>query len=263
MENTKTSLPPAFCQVKGQVQKKKIGQLCYIPGSIMNNNDLFSRELFEAAVDYVGLLERGYPGKPLLQLVGDRYNLNRRQRHILYRGFSTRNESRQRRARLVENVTGKKVFLDAYNVIFTVMNHLLGNPLFLSSDGILRDVGDNRGRIRDHVRFQRALELVCNWLTVQAPAAVFAVFDSPVSHSAEHAMAMEAYMRERGLGGAAELARSADHVIKRCDGDVIATSDSVIINTTALPVVDIPRLVLESAFLSAFPDLARQAGHGC
>ncbi|MBN1195980.1 MAG: DUF434 domain-containing protein [Candidatus Aminicenantes bacterium] len=226
----------------------------------MNGSDLFSRELLEAAEDYVGFLERGYPGKPLLQLVGNRYNLNRRQRHILFRGISTRNASERRRARLIEKVCGKKVLLDAYNVLFTVMNHLLGNPLFLSSDGILRDVGDTRGRIHDHERFQRAMELVCDWLTAQFPQAVVAVFDSPVSHSAEHAMAMKAYMQERNLGGDADLARSADHVIKQCDGDVIATSDSIIIDATDLPVVDIPRLVLESAFHPGFQDLSRHEG---
>ncbi|HDP94037.1 MAG TPA: DUF434 domain-containing protein [Candidatus Aminicenantes bacterium] len=222
----------------------------------MHDGKLFSSMLDAAAHDYVFFLERGYSGKPLLQLVGDRYNLNRRQRHILFRAYATRHDSRRRRARLVEKISGKKVCLDAYNVFFTVMNHLLGNPLFLSTDGILRDVGENRGRIRDNERFQRAMDLVCDWLTAQHPQAVLVVFDSPVSHSADHAVAMDTHMRERGLTGVTELARSADHVIKQCEGDVIATSDSVIIDVTNLPVIDIPRLVLESAFHVEFPDLS-------
>lgn len=228
----------------------------------MSDRKLFTAQLDSAARDYVFFLERGYSGKPLLQLVGDRHNLTRRQRHILFRGFSTSRDSERRRTRLVEKIRQKKLYLDAYNVIFTVMNHLLGNPLFISSDGILRDVGENRGRIRDSVRFHRAMNLICDWLADQAPAAVFAVFDSPVSHSADHAVALETCMRERDLAGEAELARSADHVIKQCDGEMIATSDSVIIDATDLPVVDIPRLVLESAFHPCFPDLSRHENDG-
>lgn len=222
----------------------------------MKGNDLFSRAFHAAAGDYVYLLEREYPQKSLIKVVGDRYGLNRRQRHVLYRGFASTADSLRRRARLEDSVTGRTVHLDAYNVLITIMNHLLGNPLFICSDAILRDVGENRGRIRDGARFHRAMKLLCSWLEEHNPAEVRAVFDSPVSHSAEHAVMMDGMMRNIHMAGSTELAHSADHVIKKSPGGVIATSDSVIIDATDLPVIDIPRLVLESSFNTSFPDLS-------
>ena len=226
----------------------------------MPGKDEFSPVFFSAAADYVYFLERGYADKPLLKLIGDRFGLSRRQRHILFRGFSTGRDSLRRRSRLLKSIKGLQVHLDAYNVILTVMNHFLGNPLFICTDGLLRDVGENHGHIRDSRRFQRAMEQVCSWLAAQEPEAVLAVFDSPVSHSADHAGRFKACMDAHGLSGDTDLARSADYVLKRRSEGIIATSDSVIIDATATPIVDIPRGCLESTFNTSFPDLYRIQG---
>jgi hypothetical protein len=230
--------------------------MLYSTGESVHRDDLFSARFVSASRDYVNFLERGYAEKPLLKLVGDHHGLTRRQRHILFRGFSTIQDSLRRRSRLSQTITGSDIVMDGYNIILTVLNHLLGNPVFICSDGILRDVGENHGQIRDKGRFYRAMELIISWLAVQAPASVLGVFDSPVSHSAEHALALQTRLRQHGIRGEIELARSADYVIKHCRTGAIATSDSVIIDATTLPVVDIPRLTLESAFSTNFPDLS-------
>ena len=223
----------------------------------MVETDIFSLKLFEAGKDYIHLLNREYPRKPLLKVIGDRYRLDRRQRHILFRGFCPEREAVLRHDRIVNTVTDQHIHLDAYNVILTVLNHLLGNPVFVATDGILRDVGENYGQIRETEPFDRAISLICGWIALQKPSGITAVFDSPVSHSADHAVRMDSLMRELHLGGSTELAHSADHVIKKSAGGINATSDSVIIDATDRPIVDIPRLCLEATFHTTFPDLAK------
>ncbi len=50
------------------------------------NNKLRFKDLQEAAEDFRYLLNRGYPRKATLELVGNRYGLTFDERHLLHRG---------------------------------------------------------------------------------------------------------------------------------------------------------------------------------
>ena len=51
---------------------------------------MFTETLKDAARDYRFLLNRSYPQKASIKLVGDRYQLSGQERSVLYRGVSDR-----------------------------------------------------------------------------------------------------------------------------------------------------------------------------
>ncbi len=63
-------------------------------------------------------------------------------------------------------------------------------------------------------------------------------------------------LAEQNINGHAETHPSPDYLLKNiCEG-IIATSDSAIIDATALPVVDLPGQVLEFHYHPDFIDLS-------
>ncbi|MEJ2366269.1 MAG: DUF434 domain-containing protein, partial [Deltaproteobacteria bacterium] len=77
--------------------------------------------LRSAAEDFLYLLDRGYPRRAGLQLVGNRYNLDALHREVLHRGIFAHQEARERRDRLVgiERLVDFKLLVDGHNVLIT------------------------------------------------------------------------------------------------------------------------------------------------
>lgn len=219
-----------------------------------------SEPLLEGARDYRWLLDRDYPDKAALKLVGDRLRLSREERLVLFRGVAKSRSSRQRRALIVESIRGSRLLVDGHNQIFTVMHYLGGRPLFLGSDGLLRDAGASHGHIADREAFGRALSLLCTAIAEAGPDRVLAYFDEPITGSASHAAAFAEELRARGVTAEAAVERSADGPLKSAGpGTAVATSDSAIVEGLAarhpglLPpespaVFDAARGALELAF---------------
>jgi hypothetical protein len=209
-----------------------------------------------ACRDYFYLVDRNYPEKGTLKLVGDRYRLSGDQRTILYRGISSSEKSLRRKSKLVKwNGNGSQLLIDGYNVIFTMLNYRLGRAMFISTDTILRDAGSLHGRIKDDSFFMDCAGMLLRYLATNPPACVRLFFDSPVSHSERHAAEISGIMDMLSIKGSCSVVRSADHMLKQFTEGIISTSDTAIIDNSALPVTDLPRQVLEDAFRPVFPDL--------
>ena len=76
--------------------------------------ELNRKTLRLAAVDFLYLMDQGYPRTASLQLVGNRYNLAGQHRDLLHRGIYGRKEAEQRRNRLVgpEHLVNSKLLVD-------------------------------------------------------------------------------------------------------------------------------------------------------
>ncbi|MGZ3514587.1 MAG: DUF434 domain-containing protein, partial [Thermodesulfobacteriota bacterium] len=59
------------------------------------------KDLQKAARDFRFLLNRGYPRKAALELVGNRYGLTSDERHLLHRGVFSDSDSESRRKKKV------------------------------------------------------------------------------------------------------------------------------------------------------------------
>ena len=215
----------------------------------------FPEHVRQAAEEYFWILSKGYPQGAALKLVGDKFMLPRDMRQVLYRGVKP-DEQAQRRCEKIGTVeNGDLVLIDTYNVLFTVNNYLLGRPLFISNDGMLRDAGEMRGRIINKPQFSRAVSLMLDVLQMWPDATYIHYLDEPVSHSGRLSIELCKDMAQMEIEGNAHTVKSPDHMLKNERSDAICTSDGGIIDQYEGRVIDLPRFLLQHYFQPDFPRL--------
>jgi hypothetical protein len=211
--------------------------------------------LLSAAREYMWMLDHDYPQKASLKLVGDKFMLTRDMRQILYRGISDSAHAEKRKIMVGPVQEGDLVLVDAYNVLFTIHNYLLGKPLFISNDGILRDAGEMRGRIHNKPIFNRAVEIMLEVLQSWNGATFHLYLDEPVSFSGRLSIELSKDMMQLGIEGEAWTVPSPDYTLKHERSDAICTSDTAILDHYSGTVVDLPRVALKKSFQAEFPSL--------
>jgi hypothetical protein len=219
-------------------------------------NGLLANDFISACLDYAYLMNRHFPERGVLKLVGDRYRLDGNQRTVLYRGISSREKSEIRKSLLVSDITGKDLVIDGYNVLFTLLNYRLGRITFISTDRILRDAGSLHGKYRDEKTFTESVSLLLEYLVRKQPGRTDFYLDSPVSHSDIHARMIREKMQMLHLQGDCHVIRSADWALRQNEHGIIATSDTAIIEKALVPVIDLPKGILESAYEATFLNLS-------
>lgn len=213
----------------------------------------FSDTLLQAAEEYLWILSKGYPQNAALKLVGDKFMLSRDMRQILYRGVVPVQHALQRHAKIGSVHKGDLVLIDTYNVLFTVNNYLLGRPLFISNDGLLRDAGEMRGRIIDKPQFSRSVTMMLEVLQMWPEATYIHYLDEPVSHSGRLSIELCKDMVQMDIEGDAHTVQYPDQRLIQEKSDAICTSDGAIIDRYQGKVVDMPRFLLHYFFQTSFP----------
>jgi hypothetical protein len=194
-----------------------------------------SPQLLHAARDYRWLLDRDYSAQAALKLVGDRLQLSRDERMILFRGVVSSDRSRARAAIIGLEAEGLCLLVDGYNQALTVMHYLTGRPLFLGSDGLLRDAGGSHGRIGDHELFERAAAALVDLIALKRPSKVWLYLDAPFPGSAGHAGLFRGLLAGKGIEAEVRLERSADGPLKSAPPrSRVATSDGAIADALGL-----------------------------
>ena len=214
-----------------------------------------------ACCDYYYLVNHEFPERGALKLVGDRYRLSGDQRTVLYRGISSRKRSEYRNSLLVNRIKNELLVIDGYNVLFTLLNYRLGRNLFISTDNILRDAGSLHGKLRDEKTFSECIDLLLEYLEAGKNCRTDVYLDSPVSHSEKHAQLIRDRMQELDLQGGCTVIRSANWALKQVKQGTLSTSDTAIIEKAGMPVIDLPRLVLETSYAAGFPELKKLLGN--
>ena len=221
----------------------------------MNLKAIITGDFKTACKDYYYLLSREYPERGALKMTGDRYRLSRDQRSVLYRGISSSPVSASRKVRLIMPATHMQLIVDGYNVLFTILNYRLGRMVFISTDGILRDAGSLHGKLRNDTLFLECIGDLFQTIAPLEPVSVEIFLDSPVASSRRHHQLIGKKLVESGLPGTCTLVQSADQRIRSLNTGVLASSDTVLIGRTTVPVVDLPRIVLENRYEAKFISL--------
>jgi len=187
--------------------------------------------LVEATADLSWLLTRGYSGVGALKLVGDRHQLSARQRTAVARSACSDQDLARRRAHQVgpEELRGRPLWIDGYNVLTTVEAALAGGILLAARDGALRDMASMHGSYRKVVETRPALELLGETAVALGVSACVWYLDRPVSNSGRLKTIMAALAAERGWNWSIELVPNPDAVLSQTD-QIVATADSVILN---------------------------------
>lgn len=216
----------------------------------------FSDNFKEAAKDYLWLLNKNYPQKKVLSLVGDRYRLLKPERDILYRGISSTSQASSRREKLyrIKELQENTLHVDMLNVVITITSYLGGKPVFFCNDGWVRDSLEiHAGKISSHL-LRKALNLILEFSIIQTKMKFIVYID----HKAESGkQVLKMIDEENGRPFEIKVAESADHLLKVLEDGVLATSDGQLIDQTNCKVVDLAREILEFNFSPEFYDLER------
>jgi hypothetical protein len=190
-----------------------------------------SKDLWEAADDLRYLLNRGYPRDASLHLVGNRYNLDRDERHLLRRGIFPASlvEQRKQKKLTVGGLKGERLAIDGYNCIITLESALKGKTICLADDGFVRDISGVSGAYHETPQTAEALGLIMGLLQSAGPAEVLFLLDSPISKSGELAARIRTLIKERGITGDALAIEVPERMMAGYHG-IIASSDTVVID---------------------------------
>lgn len=194
--------------------------------------DAAALEVLRAAVaDTSWLLGRRYAETSALKLVGDHYQLDRRQRNAVMRCACGDGALAKRRGRQVEpaDVTGRAILIDGYNVLTSVEAALAGGLLLLGRDGALRDIASMHGSFRKVAETPRAIELIGQSLAGLSAGDVQWYLDRPVSNSGRLKTLIDQTAAQRGWPWQIHLSVSPDYVLTHT-AEIVATADSVILD---------------------------------
>ena len=218
-------------------------------------------ELTEALVravrDYRFLLDRGYPGGPSRSLVGDRYRLTRSERAVLYRGVHSSSESERREIKrcAMEAAWPRALWVDTLNVVYTVAAYRQGRPVFIATDGWLRDAGEAHGAVLAGSMFDEVIALLDAHLSRAASGngpTVFLVDEhADIAQELASGLISSVHMVMDGRA-VVQTSASVDRQLVDAGCEVVATSDSQIIDRCAGAACDLPRDLLETRFKKQF-----------
>jgi hypothetical protein len=194
-------------------------------------SELNQETLRIAAEDFLYLLDRGYPRRTALQLVGNRYNLDALHRQVLHRGVFARKEAGERRDRLVEveRLVDFKLLVDGHNVLITVESGLAGRVLIAANDGVIRDVAGISHRYRISTLTNEAIDIIFQILRTYPPKETLFFLDAPIRQSGELAAALRSALRNCNLTGDAQALKVPEIQLIGGEG-VVASSDSAVLD---------------------------------
>ena len=150
---------------------------------------LFAPEMLprlrEATGDLCWLLSRGYTSVSALKLVGDRFDLEQRQRIAVSRCACSDDARARRRERQVAlaSLGAQKLLIDGYNILTTIEAALAGGFVLAARDGAFRDMASMHGTWRRVAETEPAAELIGSFLEQTGVAACHWYLDRPVSNS--------------------------------------------------------------------------------
>ncbi|MGZ3538165.1 MAG: DUF434 domain-containing protein [Thermodesulfobacteriota bacterium] len=189
------------------------------------------KDLQKAARDFRFLLNRGYPRKAALELVGNRYGLTSDERHLLHRGVFSDSDSESRRKKKVflGDVLNQDLVIDGHNVLITIEAGISGRPLILGDDGFIRDISGVSGNFKKTETTEKAIQFIIRAIKKMRPTQTLFLLDAPISKSGELAEAVRNYLKKEGISGDAMALRVPERILIGFPG-VVATSDTAIIN---------------------------------
>lgn len=188
-------------------------------------------DLQNAAQDFRYLLNRRYPRKAALELVGNRYGLTSDERHLLHRGVFSSKDSQARRKKkiFIQGVRNKDLAIDGHNVLITIEAGLSGRPLVLGDDGYFRDISGLSGSFKKTKRTEEAVQFIIRTLKEWKPRQTLFLLDAPISMSGRLAEEIRDRLKRENLLGDAMAVKVPEKILIGFPG-IVATSDTDIID---------------------------------
>jgi hypothetical protein len=155
--------------------------------------------------------------------------------------FSPDTSLKRRKKKLkCEELKGKTLLIDGYNVLITLESILQGERTWVADDSFIRDI---RGLFRNHSNDKftyEAVEEMLSFLVISEVKKATILLDTQMKHSGELAALIRKRMKDLSISGDARTSKHTDYGLKNCDSSyVVATADGIIIDAVK-SVVDFP-----------------------
>ncbi len=141
--------------------------------------------------------------------------------------------------------SGRDMGIDGFNVLITVESALQGKPVYICSDGLVRDLNLAYSSYKPSDKFDKAIEMLGSLLAEIKPRSATLYLDAPISKSGLMALRMREVLDINVV-----TSKHVDSDLLK--HEVVASSDSLVISK-ARCVVDLPREILRRANISPIP----------
>lgn len=184
--------------------------------------------------DLCFLFTRGYGEPSALQLVGNRYRLNKRQRNAVMRMSCSEAEKEKRAASSCQpkELKGQIVEIDGFNLLILLESTLSGAYVFKGRDGLYRDISSVHGSYKRVLKTEEAILLVGQVFKKLEVQSVRWYLDQPVSNSGRLKTRLMELSRENDFNWEVELVFNPDKVLAESK-EIVVSSDGWILNETA------------------------------
>lgn len=206
-------------------------------GQHPNDHKLFSEKwwpvLRSAVEDLSLLLSRGYGSNAALELVGNRYRLNKRQRLAVMRMSASDEEVQRRQARACHTVDliNQPIAIDGFNLLVLLESALSGAFVFRCRDGLYRDISSVHGSYKRVIKTEEAIRSVGETLLELQTGPVLWLLDSPISNSGRLKGLLYEMSTAHGFPWEVELVFNPDKVLAESEA-VVISSDGWILDQT-------------------------------
>lgn len=196
-----------------------------------------------AVADLAWLSSRGYAASASLQLVGNHFALDSRQRQAVMRATCSTQAALARRARELPLEPLTELWIDGFNVLTTLEAALGGGVVLGCQDGCWRDLASVHGTWRRVVETPAAANALGELLAAAPVASVVFWLDAPVGNSGRLAALLRELASSRGWPWRVATVASPDRIL-RTSPVPIATADSAVLDS---PVrwVNLARTIIE------------------
>lgn len=204
-------------------------------GKQPNDDKLFAAKwhpVFKEAIDDLCfLMSRGYSHNSALQLVGNRYKLNKRQRVALFRISSSEQEIALRQSHQCgkEALAGASVDIDGFNLLILLEGAISGAYVFKSRDGTYRDISSVHGSYKRVRQTEQAILLAGNALKSMKVQSVKWYLDKPISNSGRLLSRLYEISEREAFGWEVELVNNPDKVLAQ-SSSIVVSSDGWILD---------------------------------
>jgi hypothetical protein len=209
-------------------------------------------DLRAAGEELAWLLTRSYSEPAARKLVGDRWQLDARQRMALMRATCSDQARERRAARRLgpDAVRGAALLVDGFNVLTTVEAALGGSALLRCRDGTLRDLASMHGTWRRVAETEPAATLVGVFLGRLGVAETVWLLDRPVSNAGRLAGQLRALAATRRWPWRVEVVPGPDRELRTAAAP-IASADGPVLDACGRW-LNLARLVVEDAVPDAW-----------
>ena len=211
---------------------------------------ILNPEFVKAANDYASLLNKNYPQKSLIKIVGDRYQLSGEERAILFRGITSKKLAMKRESKLAGNMHDKEeiIHVDFFNQLYHIISYLNGNRVFISTDGYLRDASEFHGKKIHPDLIKKSIQLFSQYIISNIQNRRVIYIDNQINIFPEIIKQIEESDVTMDKKTIIHPSLYVDKELMVQSSGIVATSDSQIIDNTNLCVFDLSRSILEFHF---------------